>query len=227
MNLYIIVEGRRTEKKVYPVWLAQLVPKLDRVDWAFEAKNMNYYLFNGNGFPALLHNHLRNSIEEVNDLNRFNYLVLILDVDESTVDGRIAEVNNFITSENLKLNSDTELVVIPQNRCIESWFLGNQKIFKQNPQNHELIEYVHFYNVREKDPEQMGIHPNFKTHSQFHADYCTEMLRERNIRYSKNRPNGVIDKDFLEHLIMRNKETNHLNSFKYFIDFCKKVNSEI
>ncbi len=227
MNLYIIVEGRRTEKKVYPHWLTQLIPELIPVNWAYQVTNKNYYLFNGNGFPALLHNHLKNSIEEVNELDKFNYLVLILDVDESTVDGRITEVNEFLTKNNLELNADTELVIIPQNRCIESWFLGNPKVFKQNPQSSELVKYVQFYNVKENDPELMGVYPEFNTHSQFHADYCTEFLRERNIRYSKNRPNGVVNKDYLENLILRNEETNHLNSFKYFIDFCEKVNLEI
>ncbi len=226
MNLYIIVEGRRTEKKVYPAWISHLIPRLSPVNWAYQANNNNYYLFNGNGFPALLHNHLKNSIEEVNELEKFNYLVLVLDVDESTIDGRINEVNEFLEENNLELNSNTELIIIPQNRCIESWFLGNQKVFKQNPQGLDLISYVQFYNVKTNDPEEMGIYPNFNTHSQFHADYCVEFLQERNIRYSKNRPNGVIDKDYLESLILRNQETNHIKSFKLFVDFCKKVNLE-
>ena len=227
MNLYIIVEGRRTEKKVYPAWLTQLVPAIERINWAYQATNNNYFLFNGNGFPALLHNHLKNSIDEVNELGNFNYLVLILDVDESTVEGRIKEVNDFLTENKLEINIDTELVIIPQNRCIESWFLGNRKIFKSNPKNSELVKYVQFYNVKENDPEQMGIFPNFNTHSQFHADYCTEFLKERNIRYSKNRPNGVIEKDYLESLIQRGNDTSHIQSFKFFTDFCEKVNSEI
>lgn len=227
MNLYIIVEGRRTEKKVYPVWLTHLIPDLKPVNWAYQVLDKNYFLFNGNGFPALLHNHLKNSIEEVNELGQFNYLVLILDVDESTIDGRIQEVDRFLEENNIVLNDVTELVVIPQNRCIESWFLGNKKIFKSNPQSPELVNYVQFYNVRENDPELMGIHPNFNTHSQFHADYCTEFLRERNIRYSKNKPNGVTDKNYLESLIERTEETSHLNSFKIFTDFCEKVNSEL
>jgi hypothetical protein len=203
MNLYIIVEGRRTEKKVYPAWISHLIPRLNPVNWAYQVEKNNYYLFNGNGFPALLHNHLKNSIEEVN------------------------EVNEFLEENNLQLNTNTELIIIPQNRCIESWFLGNQKVFKQNPQSSDLVNYVQFYNVKTNDPEEMGIYPNFNTHSQFHADYCTEFLRERNIRYSKNRPNGVVDKDYLESLILRNEETNHIKSFKLFIDFCEKVNLEI
>lgn len=227
MNLYIIVEGRRTEKKVYPAWLSHLIPKLEPIDWAYQAETNHYYLFNGNGFPALLHNHLKNSIEEVNALGKFNYVVLVLDVDESTIDGRIDEVNGFSKENNLELNAGTELIIIPQNRCIETWFLGNQKIFKENPQNSELVNYIKFYNVKFNDPEEMGIFENFNTHSQFHANYCKIFLRERNIHYSKNRPNGVVDKDYLESLIIRNRETDHIESFKLFIDFCEKVNSEL
>lgn len=227
MNLYIIVEGRRTEKKVYPAWLSHLIPDLKPVNWAYQVFNKNYYLFNGNGFPALLHNHLKNSIAEVNELNKFNYLVLILDVDESPIKGRIDEVNKFLEESQLELNDTTELIIIPQNRCIESWFLGNKKIYKINPQSPELAEYVQFYNVKENDPELMGIFPNFNTHSQFHADYCTEFLRERNIRYSKNKPNGVTDIDYLKSLIERTEKTSHIQSFKLFTDFCEKVNAEL
>lgn len=226
MNLYFIVEGRRTEKKVYPEWLSFLIPELNRVNWAFEATSNSYFLFNGNGFPSLLHNHLSNSIKEVNDLKNFNYLILVLDVDETTVEFRINEVNNFIEDNNLKL-IDCELVIIPQDRCIETWFLGNKSIYKSNPQNLALRNYVKFYNVKDNDPELMPIFNGFNTHSQFHADYCTEFLRERNIRYSKNNPNGVIEEVYLDRLIERTKETNHIKSFKNFIDFCNELRGKI
>ncbi len=169
---------------------------------------------------------MKNSIEEVNDLGNYNYLVLVLDVDESTIEGRIEEVNTFIENQNLKLNN-TELIIIPQNRCIESWFLGNSKIFKTNPQSKDLSKYVKFYDVKQNDPENMGIYDTYNTHSQFHAEYCTEFLRERNIRYSKNRPNGVVEKEYLHSLIKRENETSHLESFKILIDFCDKIKSEL
>lgn len=226
MNVYIIVEGRRTEKKVYPIWLNHLIPELVRVNNAYSAVDKNYYLFNGNGFPALLHNHLRNSIDEVNELNQFDYLVIILDVDEATVEGRIEEVNKFVVENGLVL-LNAKLVIIPQNRCIETWFLGNKKIFKSNPQNTDLINYVQFYNVKDNDPEKMGLYDGFNTHSQFHADYCTEFLRERNIKYSKNFPNGVTELDYLESLIQRKTDTSHLESFNTFIEFCEKIKSEM
>ncbi|MEQ6119164.1 hypothetical protein [Reichenbachiella sp. MALMAid0571] len=226
MNIYFIVEGRRTEKKVYAAWLNHLLPNLSRVEWAFESENDNYYLFNGNGFPALLHNHLKNSIEEVNEHGNYDYLVIVLDVDESTVDERIIEVNNFVDSNNIKL-INSELVIIPQNKCIETWFLGNRKIYKSNPQSSELLQYVKFYNVKEDDPEIMEKFPSFNTHSQFHAEYCKEFLRERNIRYSKNKPNGVVELDYLNNIIEREQETSHLSSFRIFLDFCSKVKTEM
>ncbi|MCH8535119.1 MAG: hypothetical protein LAT51_08635 [Flavobacteriaceae bacterium] len=226
MNLYIIVEGRRTEKKVYPAWISHLIPSLNPISWAHEVNHNNYYVFNGNGFPALLHNHLKNSIEEVNELDKFNYLVLVLDVDESSISGRIEEVNKFIKTNQLNLNSNTELVIIPQNRCIETWFLGNRKVFKNNPQSSSLTDYIQYYNVKTNDPEAMDIHPKFNTHAQFHAEYCREFLRERNIRYSKNNPKGVVEKDYLENLVTRNRDTKHLASFKLFTDFCETVNAK-
>ena len=58
-------------------------------------------------------------------------------------------------------------------------------------------------------------------------DYCTEFLRERNIRYSKNKPNGVVEEIYLNKLIERTKETNHIKSFKNFIDFCYELRGEI
>lgn len=226
MNLYFIVEGRRTEKKVYPEWLNFLIPELTRVKWAYEATSNNYFLFNGNGFPALLHNHLTNSVKEVNELNKFNYLILVLDVDETTVDFRISEVKMFILENKLELNN-CELVIIPQDKCIETWFLGNKAIFKSNPQSLTLRDYVQFYNVKDNDPELMPVFNGFNSPSQFHANYCIEFLRERNIRYSKNNPNGVVEEVYLNRLIERAKETNHISSFKNFIEFCDEIRRRI
>ena len=44
MNIYFLVEGNRTEKKIYPQWLTYLVPKLKRVKYHDEVTSNNYYL---------------------------------------------------------------------------------------------------------------------------------------------------------------------------------------
>jgi hypothetical protein len=71
MNVYFLVEGRKTEKKVYPQWLSVLVPELTKVDDANSVSENNYYLFNGEGFPSILH-HLKNAVEDINTIGRYD-----------------------------------------------------------------------------------------------------------------------------------------------------------
>lgn len=77
MNVYILVEGKRTEKKVYPAWLSILTPHLKKVNIAGDVSDDNYYLISGEGYPSLL-SHLKNAIDEVNEISKFRYLVLCL-----------------------------------------------------------------------------------------------------------------------------------------------------
>ncbi|WP_286964725.1 hypothetical protein, partial [Flavobacterium sp. UBA4854] len=92
MNIYILVEGRRTEKKVYPKWMSLLVPKITEVKHPTQVVDKNYYIFNGNGFPSLLDNHLRNAVEDVNNIKLFNYFVICLDSEEDSVAQRKQQV---------------------------------------------------------------------------------------------------------------------------------------
>lgn len=229
MNIYFLVEGRRTEKKVYPKWLGHLVPELNEIsaNRAHDITNNEYLVFNGNGFPSILDNHLRKAVEEVNSVGRFNYLVMCIDADEVEVNFRIQEVQSFIEDEQIELNENTEFVLIVQNRCIETWCLGNRRVFKRNPDEEILREYVDFYNVSTNDPELMGKIDDFETHAQFHASYLKEMLYERNIRYTKKNPNGVTNAAYFNELVERNRDTNHIITFRSFLDFCNKVKEEI
>lgn len=226
MNIYFLVEGRRTEKKVYPKWISTLIPKISEINDPFGVTDNNYYLFNGNGFPSLLDNHLKNAIEDVNTINKFNYFVICLDSDEDTVEERKKQVTDFIAKNEIALNN-CELVIIVQNKCIETWFLGYQKIYSRQPQSLLLREFNDFYNVQIDDPELMGKHENYETCAQFHERYLAEMLSEKNLRYTKKNPNIVTEEYYLQGLIDRNETTQHISTFKDFIDFCTKVTSEI
>lgn len=228
MNIYFLVEGQRTEMKVYPAWLSILVPQLKKVQWHHEAVENNYYIFSGNGYPSLLDNHLKNSIADINAATNFDYLVICLDTDEDTIEARKQQVLDFIAEENIILNSNTKLEIIAQNVCFETWFLGNRKVFKKNPKSVLLAEYINHYHVKNDDPELMKKPTDFdQTTAIFHSAYLQEMLAERNIRYTKKNPEEVSKKTFLDELIKRNKETNHIPTLKYFIDFCEKINTEI
>lgn len=228
MNVYFLVEGKRTEMKVYPKWLSYLVPELHRVQWHHQVSKNNYCIFTGDGFPSLLDNHLRKSVEDVNDTGIFNYFVICLDADEQNVEQCKQDILEFMTRENIVLNNNIQFEIIVQNKCLETWFLGNTKIFKKNPNNDFLKECVKFYNVKSNDPELMEKIPDFEgSTSIFHSSYLQQLLSERNIRYSKNNPQGVIEEYFLKELIIRNQKTKHIQSFKSFIDFCDKIKLEM
>ena len=76
MNVYFLVEGK-TERKVYPKWLAHLAPQLKRVNFPCDATANNYYLISGGGFPSILDNHLKDLVSDINTSGNFDYLVLL------------------------------------------------------------------------------------------------------------------------------------------------------
>ncbi len=226
MNIYFLVEGKRTEVKVYPKWLSILVPALT----CLEANDPNkitdnqYYLFNGGGYPNILDDMI-NAINDINNINKFTYFVVCLDADEFTVNERIDEIKKRIETE--KLNISAELVIIVQNRCFETWFLGNTKVYTRNPQG-DFLDYSKYYNVSKSDPELMGKINGFEgSISIFHEKYLEKMLLEKNMRYSKCNPYSVCEEAYLKQLISRTENTNHLVSLKTFLMFCEQINREI
>jgi len=104
---------------------------------------------------------------------------------------------------------------------------GNRRIWKRNPQSKQLRDYMEFYNVYELNPEDMERINDSQTVSDFHFTYLKEILQEKGISYTKRKPNHVTEKHYLDELINRQEETNHLQSFKTFIDFCQTVNQQM
>jgi hypothetical protein len=165
---------------------------------------------------------LKNAIEEVNASSNYDFLIVALDADECTPQERLQEIEAFMEKEKLKLEN-CKLKLLIQNRCFETWFMGNRKVYPRHPKGDEFIEYAKFYNVSQKDPERMGLYPGFTEVSKFHYRYLKEMLLERNIFYTKSRPRGVVDRAYLDQLILRTDDTPHLSSLKDFFDFCKMI----
>jgi hypothetical protein len=227
MNVYFLVEGRKTERKVYPKWLSVLVPSLVRVEDAYAIHKNNYYLFSGNGYPSLLDNHLANAVADVNAIGKYDYFVICVDADDFTVAARVQEILDFMDKKKIVLQEATKLVIIVQNKCIETWLLGNAKIFKRNPQDPELKTYIEFYNVSKQDPELMESIDSNMTTATFHEDYLKALLAERNIQYTKHNPRGVTEPSYLDQLVQRTRKTKQLASFANFLDFCTIINAKI
>lgn len=231
MNLYLLVEGRSTEKKVYPkmlnVFLGGALQQVARIE---KVVTNNFFLLNANGYPQIFTSILGRTIEDINDHGQIHYLIICIDADEGSVEDRELELQDHLTrlrSEGVVLMTQCELKLVVQSRCIETWFLGNKKIYKDNPEGEELRKYQNFYNVREFDPELLPKHPNFNTHSAFHFAYLREMLRERNVRYTKNFPRDVAEQHYLEELTSRAITDGHISTYYDFYEFCQMLRSKL
>ncbi|MDQ2099323.1 MAG: hypothetical protein QQW96_16965 [Tychonema bourrellyi B0820] len=227
MNLYFLVEGTQSERKVYPAWLAHLLPELQRVQSCDDVNEKNYYLISGEGYPSLIYDFIPRAIAEINSNGKYSYFVVCLDAEENTVAELTTEIDNFLDEQKLKLNN-AELMLIFQNRCLESWLLGNRKIYSRNPQDKPLLDYTKYYDVSVNCPENMGKYQEFNTHAQFHGAYLRSLFEAKNITYSKKRPGDVLKPFYLEQLLARIQvQPEQLTTFRQFIDFCNKIQPKL
>ncbi len=226
MNLYFLVEGQ-TEAQLYPEWLSHLLPDFKRVKSFDKVKYKNYYLFNAGGFPRIIYTHLPNAVSEVNESGNYNYLVMCFDIDEETVEERAKKVQACLTQKNIRLDQ-ARLMLMMQNCCIETWLLGNRRIYEKMPPKNMLSKYTHFYDVSRDDPEFMDKpRHSDKTRQQFHAEYFIKLCRHKKIKYKKGHPQDVTSPGYLRQLQNRIAETNHLATFRYFRNFCLRINEEV
>lgn len=226
MNFYIVVEGDQTEMSVYPAWLSILAPTYTRIENAWDVDDDNYYIFTGGGIPSIF-KHVRNSVLDINSINakgekRYDYLLVCLDTEEESGDYILEQIDKELKSSGVEL-LDAELVVFEHKVCMETWFLGNQSVFKDNPQNAEYLEYIRHFNVGNDNPEEMqNMDENrFPTTAKFHLRYLKRMLEERNMTYSKNNTIAVQQQAYLQQLVRRFEETGHIATFGSWYEFVK------
>jgi len=227
MNLYFLVEGK-TERILYPKWLEYLIPSLKRIDNPYDASNNCYYLISGEGYPGLLDNHLLNSAIDINNSGAYNYFIIALDSDEVTTSERVQEVNKRVIDKRINIG-DCKLKIIVQNRCIETWLLGNRNVFTRNPTTQELIEYIRFFDVYKDNPELMNSPIDYQeTISTFHYEYLRLMLYEKNIRYTKKRPKDTLKPYYINALKKRLSQTpDHLYTLNSFFNFCNDISKRV
>jgi hypothetical protein len=227
MNIYFLVEGNSTEKKIYPKWLEYLVPDLVRVKYHDQVENNNYYLISGEGYPRILYDGLENAVDKILEIPKYDYLVICVDADEELVEERTRYIDEFIHKKEINLGK-TKVEIIVQNRCIETWLLGNKKIFdSRQPIGRPLLDYVNYYDVSQNDPEEMGKY-EMRNHADFHDEYLREVFRSKNTTYSKKFPNDAKEKYYFEELQKRVRDKpQNLKTFQVFLEFCGKVRNSM
>lgn len=226
MNFYIIVEGEKTEMSVYPAWLSLLAPAYMRIENFDDVNENNYYIFCGGGIPSI-YTHVTNAILDINEINskegpHYDYLLVCLDTEEENRDYIMQQIESRLKSEGVSLQN-AELLVFEHKICMETWFLGNQSVFKENPQNAEYLDFIKYYNVGKDNPEAMrNMNPyRFNTAANFHLQYLKKMLEERNMSYSKSNTRAVQQQTYLQQLIKRYEETGHIATFGSWYEFVK------
>ncbi|TAF53582.1 MAG: hypothetical protein EAZ61_06845 [Oscillatoriales cyanobacterium] len=230
MNVYFLVEGRSTEKKLYPSWLSTLVPELERVKFYDGACKNNYYILSANGYPRILGEGLNLALQHLSETQSYDRLVICLDSDEQSIHER-EEIAMSRLLEKIETKQELRQVkfdIIVQHRCIETWLLGNRKIFNsRQPVTKPLSDYKSYYNVCDFDPELMGKF-NFKNHADFHFEYLKEIFNEKGLRYTKKYPQDTQKSHYLEQLINRVQDgEGHLNTFARFLSLCEAIKLEL
>lgn len=226
MNAYIVVEGEKTEMTVYPAWFSIIAPNMQRIDDAFSLTNDSYYLFCGYGIPHI-YQHVVNSVKDINEINSrggstYDYLIVCLDTEEETRTDIENTLNEYLEKEGIHPEG-FQIVVFEHKVCMETWFLGNRRLFKDNPNDANMVEYLRHYNVKKDNPEDMeSINPHRWNKAAFHLKYLKAMLAERNLKYDKNNTSEVVKPEYLRELISRYEETSHLRTFGSWYEFVKE-----
>lgn len=219
MAIYLLVEGRRTEPRVYSSWLSAVLPGFTRVYDLADVTSSTFYVFSGHGYPSYLE-HVRAGLGDAMEQAVFNEFVVCVDAEEVTAQERAAEVCWVIDDElsNLGGREGFRTHVIVQDCCFETWFLGNRRLSAPQPQTEKVRLLRQFYDVAALDPELMPAQPGFPLRAHFHLAYLKALFVDRRISYTKTKPGEVCKPGFLKRLLERRRDSGHLQSFGNLVD---------
>jgi hypothetical protein len=222
VSLYVVVEGRKTEPKIYGAWLPLLIPGLARVARIEDAGDHHLHIVAGRGYPAYL-DPIRAAVEDLRlPGSRFTHLLVCADAEELTLEERHAQIERVIVDAGCPVPH----TVIVADCCMETWLLGNRRLVRRNPQSHELRAYLEHYDVISEDPEAIPAHPAHRTRAQLCVHYLRAVFRERKLSHSKRDPGDAIKESYLDALKARASPPpdgpGHLTSFARLLELPRR-----
>jgi hypothetical protein len=220
MNLCLLVEGRHTERRVYESWIGHTFPGLHLVRRLSELTQDSYLILSGYGNPAYLVR-IPALLAEIANYPVDHFFVCV-DAEEEPYTAVFAPVRQAVDEAERASGIHQRRPrfrshVIIQNCCIETWFLGHDRMLRRNPTSPKLAELKRFYDVSSDDPEDMGKPSGYTTRAQFHLEYLREMLHEQGKVYSKLNPGVVLEANYLDALRRRCASTGHLPSLQVLL----------
>lgn len=216
VTFYIVVEGKRTEKRVFRQWIPALRPELRYVGHPSELGPNSFTIVSGNGYPSYLRV-VRDAAVDVQRNPQFGTLMVSIDSEEVSPRERRDEVFAVIRDAAPTLRP----IVIVQDQCIETWALGNRRMVRRFPVDRAHRQWKAHYDVWELDPEGMPAHRAMNLNrAQSALAYFRAAIKDRNasLSYSKSNPAVLSDPAYLQHLMDRSRSTGHMASFVEFCD---------
>ena len=206
MNLYVVVEGRRTERRLLRRWLPYLVPEAREIQRVEDADGKTFYLVSGEGYP----NYVRVVGDAARDCARSPqafHLVVCVDAEEVPVDIRAEQIREAVVAALDAESSAVPYTVVVANCCIESWLLGNRRLVRRHPEDAELVAYRAHYDVVAEDPELMPQREGDRNRAATHLQYLKAAFRERGMKYTKAHPGDAGERHYFDALVERATQT--------------------
>lgn len=223
MNFYMLVEGEKTEVSFYPELFKYYKPQYQQVSNLSDIQQNNFIIFSGGGMPNTK-TRILNSLYDVEQFNvhhstKIDYFIVAFDSDtfddiptaKQCIYDKINEFGEF--------NSEFKICLFIQNKCIESWFLGNTDLFPKN-YGKDFEKLVEIYDVSIFDPECLPRIKN-KTYGISAKYYLSTMLKQSGKRYSENYIDDVLQYNGIQSIENRCMQTNHIQSYSTVLDFIK------
>jgi len=233
VNLLFLVEGGKTEPKVYKAWLSYLFPEINFVERPEDMTTNSCRIIAGNGYPNMVsapkilggRSRLEQCLLDIKDYKNVDHFFICVDSEEDPYQARFDEIQSKLEDFKTRLGVDksqaTEFHIIIQNCCFETWALGNADIPAQCSAkgNSDFFSvFQPYYDILANDPELMDCPSEYVTKARFHEKYLKQYLQEFGLFYKKERPKTIAEKEYFEALIKRCSSTNHLSSLKYLLD---------
>lgn len=240
MNLLFLVEGGETEPRVYRAWLKHLFPSLTFVLTPEEMTINTYRIIAGHGYPKMVSkprkepgvSSLEACLIDIEKFGNVNHFFICIDSEDHSYTARFHELKSKLDELKSGYNIDsskTEIHIIIQHCCIETWALGNAEIPNEHSSigsSQVLSDFQSYYDVLVNDPEEMSSFPPgyiFRTKAKFHERYLKQYLQQFGLSYSKKNPKVVEDKKYLDALKKRCESMNHLSSLKLLLDIWDSI----
>lgn len=66
MNIYLLMEGSKTEPVVYNAWINHVAPHMSQVKKLSDIKENNFYIISSQGYPRILTHAIADTVKDIN-----------------------------------------------------------------------------------------------------------------------------------------------------------------